>query len=375
MILIVFWTSFLLLLYTFIGYPLLLRVIAAFMPKHHNIYESCQPSVSIVLSVYNEEAVIRQKIENFLALDYPDDKLEFIIISDCCDDRTEEIIRAFSNPRIKLLVQTERSGKTKNLNRGVADAQGDIIIFTDANSIFNRDAVAKLVRHFADPSIGLVSGKSVYFDPATGNTSTGGAFRRYEDFIKSSESRIVSIIGADGAIYALRETLYEPLRPEFINDFLHTIQVVIKGYRAISDDDAICREETVEGGGGEFRRQTRIMAQSWLIFSTQIGLLLKSGKFLYAWQLINHKFIRWVTIPVMALLLISSGLLADEQTLPMIVFTILVVFLIMGVLGHYVKLRGLEIPYLFLIVHCAAISGFFIWIRGGTVATWNVRQG
>lgn len=370
---IIFWTSFILLAYTFIGYPLVIKLLAAVAGKGTQLNAEYLPSVSIILSVYNEEDVIESKIANVTALDYPVDKLEFIIVSDCCSDRTDELIRMHENDRIRLLVQTERSGKTKNLNRGVAAARGEIMVFTDANAMFDRDAVKKMVRHFADPEIGLVSGKSVYLD-ASGSVTSGGAYRRYEDFIKESESRIGGIIGADGAIYALRKSYYTQLIPEYINDFIHTIQVVLAGGRAISDDEAICREEAEETGSGELRRQTRIMSQSWLIFLSQFGLLLKGGRLVYLWQFVSHKFLRWLTVPLMVILFVTCAALLTRGLCYQVLFVGQVLFFVSVFFGSRAQGGLLRVPYLFTLLHYAALVGLFKYLTGNVYATWNPRN-
>lgn len=371
---VVFWISLLLLLYTFIGYPLILKIFAALRRRYPSLNDGFHPPVSVVLSVYNEEDVIAEKIKNFERIDYPGDKLELIIISDKCSDRTDEIIRSYESDRIRLIIQAERSGKTKNLNRGVAAANGDILVFTDANSMFDTDAIKKLVRNFFDPSIGLVSGKSIYLDPETGKTTTGGAYRRYEDFIKGCESVVVSIVGADGAIYAMRKALYEPLKSEYINDFIHTIQVTLKGFRAVSDDEAICREVAAETGNGEFRRQTRIMAQSWLVFLSQIGKLLSSGSFSYAWALVSHKFMRWITIPLMLILLVSSIASLGAGTFFQVIFVFEVLFILLIVCGGKLKNGISRVAYLFTLLHIAAMFGLYKYLSGNMYTIWNPRN-
>jgi cellulose synthase/poly-beta-1,6-N-acetylglucosamine synthase-like glycosyltransferase len=323
--------------------------------------------------VFNEEEVIEEKIANFLALDYPADMLEIVIVSDCCSDRTEELIRRHESERIRLLVQTDRSGKTRNLNRGVEEARGEILVFTDANAMFDRDAIKNMVRHFADPAVGLVSGKSIYRD-ASGAVTSGGAYRRYEDFIKEAESRVGGIIGADGAIYAIRRTYYTPLPSQYINDFIHTIQVVLAGGVAISDDMAICREEVVETGSGELRRQTRIMAQSWLIFLSQFGLLLKGGKLLYLWQFVSHKFLRWLTLPLMVLLFVASWALVTEALFYQAVFVCLLIFMMSVLVGCRAKGGFVRVPYLFTLLHYAALVGLFKFLTGNIYTTWNPRN-
>lgn len=370
---IIFWISLSLLLYVFVGYPLGIRVLAALFGKDDRYDESFLPSVSIILSVYNEEEVIEEKIANFLALNYPTAMLEFVIVSDCCSDRTDELIRKHENERIRLLVQTERSGKTRNLNRGVAEARGEILVFTDANAMFDTDAVRKLVRHFADPDVGLVSGKSIYRD-ASGAVTSGGAYRRYEDFIKDAESRVGGIIGADGAIYALRRNNYTLLPSQYINDFIHTIQVVLAGGRAVSEDQAICREEAEEAGSGELRRQTRIMAQSWLIFLSQSGLLLKNGKLLYLWQFISHKFLRWLTVPLMIMLLVANLVLVTKGYYYQVIFIGQSLFVTCVLVGSRAKGGLMRVPYLFILLHYAALLGVIKYLTGNIYTTWNPRD-
>jgi len=370
---IIFWITLSILLYVFVGYPLAIRAFAALAGNETQADEAFRPSVSIILSVYNEEEVIEEKIANFLDLDYPTDLLEFVIVSDCCSDRTDELICSHVTERIRLLIQSERSGKTRNLNRGAAESRGEILAFTDANAMFDRDAVRKMVRHFADPGVGLVSGKSMYRD-ASGAVTSGGTYRRYEDFIKKAESRAGGIIGADGAIYSLRRNYYTSLPSQYINDFIHTIQVVLAGGRAISDDQAICREEVEETGGGELRRQTRIMAQSWLIFLSQFGLLLKGGKLLYLWQFISHKFLRWLTVPLMVTLFMSNLALAANGLLYQIVIIGQLLFAAGVVIGSRVNGSFVRVPYLFILLHYAALVGFFKYLTGNIYTTWNPRN-
>lgn len=371
----IFWTTLALLLYAFAGYPLVLRALAAAAPKRRVLDETRLPSVSIVLSVYNEERVIREKIDNFYSLDYPPEKLEMVIVSDKCSDRTDEIIGSLGGDRIRLLVQKKRSGKTLNLNKGVAEAKGEIIVFTDANSMFDRDAVRKLVRHFADPEIGLVSGRSIYLNSANSSEETGGVYRRYEDYIKEQESRVCSIIGADGAIYALRKSLYEPLVPEHINDFIHTIQAVMKGQRAINEPEAVCREVVDESFDGEFVRQTRIMAQSWLIYLSQVGKLLAVGRIGYVWALTSHKFLRWLTVPFMALLFVATVLQVGEGALYRAALAGQILFAAMIIYGRGRESGIFRVAYMFALLHMASVSGLFKYLSGTIYTTWSPRNG
>ena len=374
---VVFWVTFALLGYAFIGYPLLLKIAAVLSGQRSNYDERYTLTVSLILSVFNEEAVIAEKIGNFQSLDYPSDHLEFVIISDGCEDKTEEIVRSYSNidPRIRLFGQEQRGGKTLALNRGVAESQGDVLLFTDANSMFDKDAIRKLIRHFADPGIGLVSGRSVYLDAVGRGERSGGAYRSYEETIKEGESRIGSIIGADGAIYALRREIYEPLQPCFINDFLHTLQAVLKGYRAISDSEAICREVVDENYEGEFRRQTRIMAQSWLIFVTQIGPLVRRGGLVYVWEFVSHKLLRWLTLPLVLVLLIANLSLLSTGAFYGVFLGIQGCVALLALAGATGRGGGIgRAAHLFVVLHAAALLGLWRMLRGEMFVTWNPRS-
>lgn len=370
----VFWFSLLALVYAFIGYPVIIRLAAALWGRKTLKDKNHTPTVSVLLSVYNEEQVIRQKIENFLHLDYPEDRIELLVISDGCSDQTEEIVRSLASDRVRLLIQEERGGKTLALNRGALEAKGEILVFTDANSMFEPGAVRRLVSHFASPDVGLVSGRSQYLDGSGRTENTGGAYRHYEDFIKEMESATVSIVGADGAIYALRRALYEPLPSEFINDLLHPMQVVRKGRRAVQEAGARCSEVLESGAGEELRRQTRIMAQSWLIVLTQAPGLLAAGRLGYVWAIASHKALRWLTLPVMGTLLASNIALWGAGWTYQAALLLQAVFYAVA-LGCWRRKEGvLRIPSMFLMLHLAALTGLVRLAAGQAYATWDPRR-
>ena len=359
--------------YAFAGYPLLLKLLSL-RGRGRNTDETYLPTVTILLSVYNEEAVIREKIKNFRAIEYPAERLDMLIILDGCTDRTEAIIRETRDDRVRLLVQEQRGGKTRALNRGAVEARGEILVFTDANSMFDHDAIRKLVRNFSDRSVGLVSGRSIYLDAANRVEQAGGGYRAYEEWLKELESRTGSIAGADGAIYALRSDLYQPLQPQEINDFLHPLQVAIKGFRAVSDPEALCREVVDEEYGDEFRRQTRITSQSWFIYLSRIVPLLRSGGFRYAWRLTSHKFLRWLTLPLLTALLAATIVLLSEAFIYRAALAAQVIFALLAVLGWRGRGGAARIAYLFILLHLAAVTGFFNYVGGNSYTVWTPRK-
>lgn len=369
-----FWTSLAILIYGFVGYPAFLACADLFRKRKTRDKGIVDESVSVVLSVYNEERVIREKIRNFLALDYPSELLELIVVSDGSTDRTEGIVRSFRQSRIRLVVQKKRGGKTRALDRAASVAKGGILLFTDANSMFDKEAVKMLTRHFHDRQVGLVTGKSIYLDPERRREQIGGLYHKYEEVVKRLESSVGSVVGADGAIYALRKELWLPLKSEYINDLIHPIHAVLQGYRAIFEPDAVCREIVDDTHKDQFNRQTRIMAQSWLIYLSQIGRMIRGGKWLYAWEFTSHKLLRWLTLPVVGLLCLSTIFLAGNSVFYGITLTIQVGFLISAISGRYSNRKLPRFAYLFASVHLAAILGFFRFISGNTYATWNPRN-
>ncbi|NHZ46015.1 glycosyltransferase family 2 protein [Nitratidesulfovibrio liaohensis] len=373
-----FWGSALLLAYAFAGYPLLL--VAQVRLARRRGRASVQaadnawtPKVSVLLAVHNEEAVIERKIRNFLQMEYPEDRIDLYVVSDGCTDATETLTERCGSPRVRLLRQTERGGKTRALNRAAAEADGDIFVFTDANAMFRPDCIRRLVERLADPAIGLVSGVSVYVD-ASGAPSTGGVYRRYEEWIKARESDLFSIVGADGAAYAMRREFYVPLEPEYINDLLHPMQVLLVGGRAVSEPRAVVEEEADDADASvEMCRQTRIMAQSWLICLRMLPVLVREGHWGFAWQMLSHKMLRWATLPLLAVCAASALFLSSRGG------AYVAAALAMGA-GGLVALAGAlgrgglaRTAWLFVVLHLAAVNGLVRLLRGHVFVTWTPR--
>lgn len=206
----IFWISLAAILYTYIGYPFVLWILSFFKRKTPNVpLLNYQPKVSLLISAYNEEWIIRDKVINALSLEYPKDKLEIIVVSDASEDNTDKYVREFSTNGVRVIRQEERRGKTAALNLAVPETKGEIIIFSDANSFYDKKSISKLVSHFADPNIGLVSGSTKYFS-AQGDRimESANLYTRLERVTKRLESRLGSCVGADGAIFAIRKELY-----------------------------------------------------------------------------------------------------------------------------------------------------------------------
>ena len=286
--------SVLVLAYVVVGYPLLLRLIVAVRGPRHVRQEDITPTVSFVISAYNEAAVIRAKLENALAIDYPPDRREIVVISDCSEDGTDGIVAEFAGRGVRLLRQTERRGKTAGLNRSLPLLTGDIVVFSDANAMYEPDALRKLTRNFADAEVGYVTGEARYM--VTGQAVADEGERAYWDYemdLKRLETRIGSMVGGDGAIYAIRRPLWKTLPEDAINDFLNPLQIVEAGWRGVYEPEAICYEETSGAFKSEYKRRVRIVSRSWRAVFQARGVLNPFRVGLFSWCLISHKVMRW----------------------------------------------------------------------------------
>ena len=230
----VFWAAVLLLAYAWVGYPLILTLIAG---RRRQTPEARKPSgypfLSVIVAAFNEAGCVADKLRSTLTQRYPWSRLEVVVVSDGSTDGTDEIVAAYPDPRVRLIRQEPRAGKSLALNRGVTAARGDVLVFTDANALFAEDALARLAAHFDDPRVGLVSGQGLYGATGGGDArAVANGYVRYEAFLRSAEGRLGFLAGADGAIYALRRSLYRELHGAEVNDLQHPILAALAGFRS-----------------------------------------------------------------------------------------------------------------------------------------------
>ena len=255
----VFCVSLAVIAYVYIGYPVLAWLLARLFGREPS-QRDITPSVSLLLPAYNEEAYIEEKLRNCLALDYPSDRLEIVVASDGSTDRTNAIVQRFASRGVKLLAM-EHLGKSAMLSRAVPLLRGEVVAFSDISSQLAPDALRKTVRNFSDPSVGCVSGAYYLKGGADLRAHGEGAYWKYEAFLKRQESRLHSILGAHGPFYAIRRSLFTPLREREINDdYLIPMRVIAQGYRAVYEPDVIAWEPELVSVEGEFARRLRIAA-------------------------------------------------------------------------------------------------------------------
>lgn len=361
-------------IYPYAIYPLL---VIAWSKQSGRIWgqEHITPPVSMVISVYNEEGVIREKIENALALDYPKDLFEIIVVSDGSTDRTNQIVTSIIDHRLVLRAYPERSGKTACLNQVVPDAKGEILIFTDANSMFPSDTILKLARNFSDDRIGLVTGWTKY-RKAGGEEETTGLYARLEKVTKYGESLISSCVGADGAVFAMRKALYRPLKDYDINDFVIPLNVIGQGKRVVLDPEVHCVEKPSEGEVKEFRRQVRITNRTLGAIWRNVGFLNPVAYGTFSFFLFSHKIIRFL-VPFFFLGTFCTGLLLSSTSLIYAGFVIAqVCFIAVGLFGifNYLDVRLVQLCSFILLTIYAQLVGWIRWATGKSDVMWKPER-
>ena len=308
MLVAIFWAALFLVVYTYLIYPVLLWLLAAGrkMPEYAPLSE--WPGVSLIIAAHNEEGVLRAKLENALAMDYPAERLDIIVVSDASTDDTDRIAAEFAARGVRLHRQEVRGGKTEAQNAGVRLARGQFVAFSDANSMYAPSALKRLLAPFADERIGCVCGELQYANPDEQGAGKGeGLYWRYEQFLKRRESLLSSALGANGAIYALRRELFVELRGDIISDFVAPLHAWRRGFRIAYEPTAVATEYSSGRFGDEFRRRRRIVSRSLYGLWTEIGVLNPFAHFLFAFQMFSHKLLRWL-VPVWLLVVLAVNI-------------------------------------------------------------------
>lgn len=378
---IVFWVCLGLFLYAYFGYPLLLMLLGAVRRQPAAKEANLEVSVSMVIAAYNEAKVIAQKIENSLALDYPRGLLEIIVVSDCSTDGTDEIVRRYESQGVRLIRQQQRRGKTEALNAGVAAAHGEIVVFSDADAMYEPQALRMLVSRFADERVGVVSGQLRYRAPqGKPPGSQESLYWRYEEAVKRLESRLHSLLGANGSIYAIRRALFEPIRTRrpIVDDFTIPFDILVKGWQAVLEPRAVSWETTVPSLGAEYRRKVRIMARAISTMLRALWRTLYPPKPRIAWQLISHKLLRETQAIFFVGMFISSAFLAAQgKTLYAVLFAGQVLLYGVGGLGaafpRLCRFKPVALASHISMIALASTTAFALWATGKTRAIWQPR--
>ncbi len=391
---IAFWFFLLLIVYAYFIYPLLLLLLNFFFKRPVN-KKDITPSVSLIITAHNEEKCIREKIKATLNLDYPKDKLEIIVASDCSTDNTDKIVREYEDKGIKLVRQQIRKGKTAAQNKAVGSAKGEILVFSDAPTIYRADAIKKLVRNYNDLEVGCVAGELFYTNEADSTVGAGGMlYWKYESKIKQLESNLGYILGATGCIYSMRRDLYFPMNESYLSDFLSPLEIAIRsldddflaplrvyvnGVRSVMEPEAISYDTTSKSPGEEFGMRSRVMTRA-IAGLVHMRVILNPFVFpKYSFQMFSHKILKWL-IPVFMIIIFISNLLLLETTFYYITFQLQMLFYIFAILGFVMdkvklpKVNIFFIPYYFCIANLAVLVGICKFVVGKRDKLWTPER-
>lgn len=369
-----------LVIYIYLGYPFIIFLLSLLIERKPEKI-NYKADVSIIISAYNEENHIEKTIQNKILQNFPNGKIEIIVVSDGSTDNTDKIVENIKSDKIVFIKQKPRKGKTSALNMAIAYASGDIIVFSDANSLYDSNAVTELVNNFSDPRIGYVTGKMIYSNPDGSVVGDGcDTYMRYENFIRTCESRINSIVGVDGGIDALRKELYQELNPDQLPDFVQPLKVIEKGYRVVYEPKAILKEDALTEQSSEYRMRVRVSLRAlWALYDMRS--LLNPIKFpLFSWQLFSHKVLRYTAWLPLLLILITNSMLFSHGIIFKIIFLLQFLIYAGAVCGWGLQSRKNQsfltsAPYYFALTNIAAAHALIRFIKKEKTVIWTPRTG
>lgn len=383
------WISLFIVFYTFVGYGILLFIVIKIKRAVKgrkmitDVADELLPNCTLVVAAYNEEHFITEKIANSLALNYPAGKLKLVFVTDGSTDRTAEIISQY--PQIQLLHRPERAGKIAAVHRAMEYITTEAVVFTDANTFLNADAIKYICRHYADPTVGSVAGeKRVQIDANADASAAGeGFYWKYESALKKWDSELYSVVGAAGELFSVRRELYEDVPPDTVlDDFMISMLIAAKGYRIIYEPEAYALETASENVSEELKRKIRIAAggiQSImrlkpLLFSLKLPLL--------SFQYVSHRVLRWTVTPFFLILAFITNLalaFAQQGWFYELLFAGQVLFYLLALLGfvmekRQIRVKVLFIPYYFCVMNYAVLAGIIRYFTKKQSSVWEKVQ-
>ena len=371
----------LLVFYTYIGYPLLIWMVSLIKKTSRRTADvpgMISPSITLIIPAYNEAGCIEQKIINTISLDYPGHQLSVIIVTDGSVDETPQIVSRY--PQLQLLHDAERKGKAQAIEHAMKHVQSELVVFTDANTLLNPEALRKLARHFADPGIGGVAGEKRVSRTERQSTGGEGWYWYYESRLKKFESDFYSVMGAAGELFCIRTALYEPVAPDtVVDDLAISLQVSLKGYRIAYEPDAFATEPSSQNSKQELERKIRIAAGGIQSLTRYTGTLLLKHPLL-AFEYISHRVLRWVIVPYLLILSFLTALawiiLFGFTGWVAWLFVLQIFFYLMALAGGLIGQKGDKggwffAPFYFCLIHYAMIAGLIRYCNGKQSVLWQ----
>jgi cellulose synthase/poly-beta-1,6-N-acetylglucosamine synthase-like glycosyltransferase len=376
----VFWVAVAMIVYPYLIYPAVMALVGRLRPRPVR-RAPFTPPVTVLIPAYNEVSVIGETIANKLAQDYPAGSLQIIVVSDGSNDGTDDVVKSFADRGVQLLVRGPRQGKAAALNEAVKHATGDIVVFSDANSLFAPDAITRMVENFADPDVGYVTGK-LSFVARPGSASGGGnnAYMKYENAVRSVETRAGSIIGVNGGVDAIRRKLYVDIPQQLITDFILPLHVISTGHRVVYDERVGSSEAANKEMDSEFRMRVRVALRALQGLVYMRRLLNPAKHPAAAFSLVSHKLLRYGAFVFMPVALIANAICAAQGSLYGTLFLAQGLLYLLGLMGLRKDLPGLlrkltVVPTYFMMSNAAFAVAVVKFLRGQTMATWQPRAG
>lgn len=374
-----FWVSFALAFYTYVGYGLVAWLLAKAVrllkePRELQVFE---PEVTLVVPAYNEADILPAKVENSFALDYPKEKLNIMFITDGSTDSSAEVLGQY--PTVQHLHSPFRGGKSMAENRAMEFVQTPFVVFTDCNSYLNKEAIRELVKHYQDPAVGAVSGEKKVMTQDSASGAGEGLYWKYESFLKHCDSQIYSLMGAAGELVSFRSRLFQPLEKDTIlDDFIQSLRVVEQGYRVIYEPRAYAMEDPSASLAEEMKRKIRICAGGWQSMVRLRSLLNPFRQPLVTFLYVSHRVLRWSITPVALALLLVLGLALALTSggIYTLLFAGQVLFYLLAYLGWQAEAKGrtirpLLVPLYFTMMNVAVFAGFRRYLRNAQPAAWE----
>ncbi len=378
LITILFWVSFFIVFYAFIGYGIVITLLAKTKGKPVTTVPTEWMPVTLVVPCYNEADILSEKISNCFAMDYPKEKLQYMFITDGSTDNSPQIIQGYSN--ITLLHSSVRSGKSAAENRAMQHVTTPVVIFTDANTSLNTNAIKNIVRHFYDGKVGCVSGeKRVMTASDDGASATEGVYWKYESFLKKRDSDWYTAVGAAGELVAFRTSLYEEMPHDTIlDDFIQSMIIASKGYKIVYEPEAYAMEVPSANIKEEIKRKVRICAGGWQSISRLQPRIHFANDARLAFQYYSHRVLRWTVTPfLMIVMFITSGLLSiDGNGFQQSIFVLQALFYASALAGYIaemnnIKIKLLYVPFYFCMMNWCVIAGLKRYLKKQQSGAWD----
>lgn len=378
----VFWLGVLIVMYTYVGYAIVIYVFSKLKSKGKpfvTVSDEDLPEVTLVIAAYNEEQFIEDKIANTRALDYPKNKLTVLFVTDGSSDRTPDLIKQHND--VQLFHQPERKGKIHAVNRVMKTVTTPYTIFCDANTLLNQAAIKNIIRHYQNPNVGGVAGEKRIFKKQEDNASGAGEglYWKYESFLKRKDAEVYSIVGAAGELFSIRTELYEaPDENMIIEDFYMSLRIAARGYRFAYEPDAFATETASASVSEEWKRKVRICAGGFQAMA-RLSYLLNPFRYgMLSFQYISHRVLRWTLAPLFLLLIFISNAILAAEGFFFYQLTLLaqIGFYTWAYIGYRyqdkpIAIKGFFVPYYFTVMNLAVYAGFSRYLRGKQSVTWE----